>query len=147
MSVIVCDIVEMCSSCQKTTKKVPKNKPCYVCFVSFARLYHVTTGIMLTENDKSHVCFNEFTGLRIGVKITNLLKPKDFNRVVVHRCLFQDCSLALSVDEEHLGGATEADIEEVSEMNAFYAENYIGQRRDTFVINLKIFCLLLRVES
>ena len=27
MSVIVCDIVEVWSSCQKTTEKVPKNKP------------------------------------------------------------------------------------------------------------------------
>ena len=29
ISVIVCDIVKVWSSCQKTTKKLPKNKPWY----------------------------------------------------------------------------------------------------------------------
>ena len=37
-SVIVCDIVEVWSSCQKTTKKVPKNKPCIAQDLHFDQL-------------------------------------------------------------------------------------------------------------
>ena len=73
----------------------------------FARLYHCTTGLMLTENEVSDVAHNEFTGLRIGVKITNMLPKEFYNRVTINRCSFQECSLGLSIDEEHYGGETE----------------------------------------
>jgi len=71
------------------------------------RLYHCTTGLMLTENELSDVAHNEFTGIRIGVKITNMLPKEFYNRVTINHCSFQECSLGLSIDEEHYGGETE----------------------------------------
>jgi len=65
------------------------------------RLTHATTGLVLTENFSSVVQHNEFHGLRIGAKIVNLLDEEHPNKVGMHNCLFEECSLAVTVNEDH----------------------------------------------
>merc|ERR1719259_373131 len=68
-----------------------------------ARIWHVNTGLMLSENVATQLNLIELTGLRIGGKITNKLQ-EPMNKLEIGKCTFTNCSISISLDEDHLGG-------------------------------------------
>ena len=72
------------------------------------RSWILSTGIMLSENVKTSLLFTSLDGLRIGIKITNEIRDI-MNRMEIIQCNMRNCSIGISVDEQHNGGETNLD--------------------------------------